>query len=165
MEAKVTPGPIDGEACVREAVCIHTNKIFDSCRDKDCLEDLRLFFTERDNFNTAHAFAQIQQELFGQIGNWRNRKTKVVGDAECVAAARAYEADVDKWLSAFETAAGNTYQAVAEGIRQKFRDAYEKQGMALDYEPSETQFQPMTACEHVELYYELLDMEIGRAHV
>ena len=124
------------------------------------LKEADLFFTERDNFNTAHAFAQIQQELFGQIGNWRNRKTKVVGDAECVAAAKAYEADVDKWLSAFETAAGNTYQAVAEGIRQKFRDAYEKQGMALDYEPSETQLQPMTACEHVELYYELLDMEV-----
>lgn len=45
MEAKVTPGPIDGEACVREAVCIHTNKIFDSCRDKDCLEDLRVYLT------------------------------------------------------------------------------------------------------------------------
>lgn len=124
------------------------------------LKEADLFFTERDNFNTAHAFAQIQQELFSQIGNWRNRKTKVVGDAECVAAARAYEADVDKWLSAFETAAGNTYRAVAEGIRQKFRDAYEKQGMALEYEPSETQLQPMTACEHVELYYELLDMEV-----
>ena len=27
----------------REAVCIHTRKIFDSCRDKDCIEDLRLY--------------------------------------------------------------------------------------------------------------------------
>ena len=30
----------------------------------------------------------------------------------------------------------------------------------MDYEPSETQLQPMTACEHMELYYELLDMEV-----
>ena len=27
----------------KEAVCIHTRKIYDACRDKDCLEDLRVF--------------------------------------------------------------------------------------------------------------------------
>lgn len=36
-----------GSACdtagIREAVCIHTRKIFDSCRDKDCVEDLRFY--------------------------------------------------------------------------------------------------------------------------
>ena len=30
----------------REAVCIHTDKVFDSCRDKDCLEDIRVYFTQ-----------------------------------------------------------------------------------------------------------------------
>ena len=30
---------------VRESVCIHTKKIFDSCRDKDCIEDLRVYLT------------------------------------------------------------------------------------------------------------------------
>lgn len=30
----------------KETVCIDTNKIFDSCRDKDCLEDLRVFLTD-----------------------------------------------------------------------------------------------------------------------
>jgi hypothetical protein len=30
---------------IREAVCIHTNKIFDSCKDKDCIEDLRVYLT------------------------------------------------------------------------------------------------------------------------
>lgn len=30
----------------REAVCIHTDKIFDSCRDKDCLEDIRVYLTQ-----------------------------------------------------------------------------------------------------------------------
>ncbi len=29
----------------KEAVCIHTTKIFDSCRDKDCVEDLRVYLT------------------------------------------------------------------------------------------------------------------------
>ena len=30
---------------ITEAVCVHTRKIYDSCRDKDCLEDLRLYPT------------------------------------------------------------------------------------------------------------------------
>ncbi len=39
------PGSITDTAGIREAVCIHTRKIFDSCRDKDCVEDLRLYPT------------------------------------------------------------------------------------------------------------------------
>ena len=45
MADKVMPGPVQDNACIREAVCIHTKKIFDSCRDKDCLEDLRFYPT------------------------------------------------------------------------------------------------------------------------
>lgn len=34
MPEKVMPGPV-GEPCgIREAVCIHTRKIFDSCREQ-----------------------------------------------------------------------------------------------------------------------------------
>lgn len=43
MAERVTPGPVESTACVREAVCIHTRKIFDSCRDSDCVEDLRVY--------------------------------------------------------------------------------------------------------------------------
>ena len=39
------PGPVCDLSSVREAVCIHTHKIFDSCRDKDCVEDLRFYPT------------------------------------------------------------------------------------------------------------------------
>ena len=35
MPEKVAPGPISEERNIREAVCIHTKKIFDSCKDKD----------------------------------------------------------------------------------------------------------------------------------
>ena len=45
MPPKVTPGPIPEDACLREAVCVHTKKIFDSCRDKDCIDNLRLYPT------------------------------------------------------------------------------------------------------------------------
>ena len=37
------PGPVCDLSSVRESVCIHTKKIFDSCRDKDCIEDLRFY--------------------------------------------------------------------------------------------------------------------------
>lgn len=46
MPEKVVPGPVQDAACIREAVCIHTKKIFDSCRDKDCIEDLRFYPTQ-----------------------------------------------------------------------------------------------------------------------
>lgn len=45
MAREVVPGPITGGAanCIKEAVCIHTDKVYDSCRDKECLEDLRVY--------------------------------------------------------------------------------------------------------------------------
>ena len=39
------PGPVCDLSSVRESVCVHTRKIFDSCRDKDCVEDLRFYPT------------------------------------------------------------------------------------------------------------------------
>ena len=43
MADKVMPGPVEDMRSVREAVCVHTRKIYDSCRDKDCIEDLRFY--------------------------------------------------------------------------------------------------------------------------
>lgn len=45
MADRVVPGPVEGSASIREAVCINTKKIFDSCRDKDCVDDLRVYPT------------------------------------------------------------------------------------------------------------------------
>lgn len=45
MADRVLPGPVDKCATISEAVCIHASKIFDSCRDKDCVEDLRVYPT------------------------------------------------------------------------------------------------------------------------
>ena len=45
MADTVMPGPVCDLNNVREAVCVHTRKIFDSCRDKDCVEDLRFYPT------------------------------------------------------------------------------------------------------------------------
>lgn len=35
MPEKVVPGPVNEERRIREAVCIHTRKIFDSCKEED----------------------------------------------------------------------------------------------------------------------------------
>lgn len=45
MADKVVPGPVSASDTIREAVCINTRKIMDSCRDKDCVEELRVFPT------------------------------------------------------------------------------------------------------------------------
>ncbi len=46
MADKVTAGSLESPASIREAVCVNTRKIFDSCRDKDCVDDLRVYPTE-----------------------------------------------------------------------------------------------------------------------
>jgi len=45
MADRVLPGPVDSSARISEAVSVHTSKIYDSCRDKDCIEDLRVYPT------------------------------------------------------------------------------------------------------------------------
>lgn len=45
MPEKVSPGPLRGNPPPREAVCIHTRKVYDSCREKECLRDLRVYLT------------------------------------------------------------------------------------------------------------------------
>ena len=35
-----------GPDCTRDALSIHTRKITDSCKDKDCIEDLRVYLTK-----------------------------------------------------------------------------------------------------------------------
>ena len=57
MPEKVTPGPVADDVSIREAVCIHTKKIFDSCRDKDCIEDLRVYLTRASQEALEHALS------------------------------------------------------------------------------------------------------------
>lgn len=48
MSSTTQIGPICDIHDVKEAVCIHTKKIMDSCLDKDCIEDLRVYLTAED---------------------------------------------------------------------------------------------------------------------
>ncbi len=44
-EFKVIPGPLTGHECLKNAVCINTSQIYDSCRSKECVDDLRVYLT------------------------------------------------------------------------------------------------------------------------
>ena len=44
-EFKVIPGPLTGRENVKNAVCINTSQIYDSCRSKECVKDLRVYLT------------------------------------------------------------------------------------------------------------------------
>lgn len=57
MADRVVPGPVESSARIREAVCIRTRKIFDSCKDKDCIEDLRVYPTYSSQSYIENAFS------------------------------------------------------------------------------------------------------------
>lgn len=35
--------------CFKEAVCVNASRVYDACRDRECLEDLTVHFVERDS--------------------------------------------------------------------------------------------------------------------
>lgn len=57
MADRVVPGPVENADCIKEAVCISTRKILDSCRDKDCIEDLRVYLTASSQSYIDNAFS------------------------------------------------------------------------------------------------------------
>ena len=72
MSERVMPGPVGANASVREAVCIHTKKVYDSCKSKECLRDLRVYLTRQSQqYIDAHPDASVKPReaelLFVQI--------------------------------------------------------------------------------------------------
>jgi len=66
MQEIIGPGPITSRHAIREAVSIHCNKVYDSCRDKDCLEDLRVYLCPED------------QELVNSSVSVKARKAEII---------------------------------------------------------------------------------------
>ena len=70
MADRVVPGPVENGAAIREAVCVHTRKVFDACRDKDCVEDLRVYPTVTSQNRMENAFSvrpRSAQLLLAQV--------------------------------------------------------------------------------------------------
>ncbi|MDP4152286.1 MAG: hypothetical protein Q8865_02435 [Bacillota bacterium] len=66
MSEKVVPGPLSCANGFKEAVCINTTKVYDTCKDKDCLEDLRVYFDSRS------------QEIIDKAINVKVRKAEII---------------------------------------------------------------------------------------
>lgn len=43
--------------CFKEAVCVSANRVYDACRDRECIEDIHVFFTDRDQEIIDNAIA------------------------------------------------------------------------------------------------------------
>ena len=97
------------------------------------------FFTERDNFSAGHTFSALQNNLYDQISKWRNKKTKIVGDDECAAAAVEYDVDIAKYLVGFVSSAKEAYRQIAGEIQASFRERYTQQGLCKGFVPSNVQ--------------------------
>ena len=64
MSERVMPGPVGANASVREAVCIHTKKVYDSCKSKECLRDLRVYLTRQSQqYIDAHPDASVKPRV------------------------------------------------------------------------------------------------------
>ena len=64
-----------------DAVCVHTDKIYDQCRDKDCIADMRVYLTQEG------------QALVNEALNVKIRKAEIIwvySDVEPVAFNRGY---------------------------------------------------------------------------
>ena len=116
-------------------------------------------FTERDNFDASHSFWHLRDGLKEQIGMWRNRKTKIVGDEECTEAARDYNADIARFMVSFVADVKSDYLSIAEEMEERFSEAYRKQGLDLAYMPSYVNLADCAVCQCVSLADQFLALQ------
>ncbi|MDR2360150.1 MAG: hypothetical protein LBD85_02565 [Oscillospiraceae bacterium] len=70
MESIVTTVQRESVQNFKESACIHTRKIFDSCRDKDCIEDIRVWLDSDSQTMLCNALgvrAKLAELLFVDI--------------------------------------------------------------------------------------------------
>jgi hypothetical protein len=71
----IVPGRICGDDVlkVKEAVCINIDKVYDSCKEKDCIEDAPVFFKADDNCEEAEL-----KKIINNAINVKIRRAEVV---------------------------------------------------------------------------------------
>ncbi len=65
-ELRTSAAQAPGSGVFKEAVCIDARRIYDSCSDKDCVEDIQVMFTEAD------------QDLINQAMNVKAKKVEII---------------------------------------------------------------------------------------
>ena len=123
------------------------------------LKESERFFAERDNLNAGYSFSVLRSNLVTQITEWRKRKTKIIGDAECAVAAGEYDADIAKYMIAFISAAKDTYKKIAADILALFKAQYAKQGLAPDFIPQNIDLPAPATCQSISLSDEFIALK------
>jgi hypothetical protein len=57
VDKNISAAGASGHQTFKEAVCIDVARVYDSCSDKDCLEDLRVYFNDENQTIVNNAFA------------------------------------------------------------------------------------------------------------
>lgn len=60
------PSPTSPCEDIKNSVCVHTDKVYDSCKDKDCIEDAKVYFSCAD------------QELIDRAITIKSKKAEVI---------------------------------------------------------------------------------------
>lgn len=115
------------------------------------LKDADTYFIERDNFASGNVFEGLMVDLKNKIEQWRNRKTKIVGDEECDKAASEYNSDIAKLIATFNLSLIDTYKNLAKDIRANFITHYKQQGLDLNYIPDDIVPSDATTVPHISL--------------
>lgn len=99
------------------------------------LKDADHYFVERDNFAMPQAFTDAQDHLFAQIKQWRNRKTKIVGDTEAKEAAEEFNRDLFRYREEFLTSIGSVFTKTLFELRLKFKNRYMVPSIDISFDP------------------------------
>ena len=70
MPEKVMPGPVQDTACIREAVCIHTKKIYDSCKEEDIAFFILILLSPKRNSPRHPLWIPVPQSFWSARQGW-----------------------------------------------------------------------------------------------
>lgn len=94
-------------------------------------------FLDKDKFNMPHSFKERRTVFENQIKNWRNKKTKIVGEREATAAAKDFEIELMRNFSSCLSDIRQQYDNVGQQIRTQFKQYYEDAKVDLMFSPIE----------------------------
>lgn len=92
-------------------------------------------FVDLDNYTGATEFDNIKVEMEDLIRKWRNRKTKVIGEAEIDKNAAEYEDELIRGTDEFFEKAITYYQFEKSRIEKEFNEIYLQQPLESEYKP------------------------------
>lgn len=92
-------------------------------------------FVDLDNYTGATKFNDLKAEIEGEIRNWKNRKTKVVGEVEIDKNAAAYEQELIRCTGEFFEKSITYYQLEKSRIEKELNEIYLQQPLDSEYKP------------------------------